>query len=135
MANLSKYVGPPQGTPYALSTLSAKIDIPDLVKDLDVANKQIATSVSGKLKLIQAQMDHLQREAVRIVERAKQDMELHSIPCSVQKRVGVPYFLYEKETGYRFFSILSPEDWGSMIPGKFQSCWKLEPDMSWSEIF
>lgn len=134
MGSISKYVGPPQGTPYPLATLSPKVEAVDLLRELSESNRQIANAVSIKLKLIQSQIDHLQMEAIKIVESAKKDMELHKVACHVQKRVGVTYFLYERADGSQFFSILSPEDWGNMIPGKFNSAWSLNPDMSWVEV-
>jgi hypothetical protein len=134
MGTITKHIGPVHATPYAISRLSPKIDLAELASDLNIAHKQVANSVSIKLKLIQDQIEHLQREAIRIVEDAKLNMELHNIPCSVMKRVGVSYFLYERSDGSQFLSILSPEDWGNMLTAKFKSCWKLEGDMSWSEV-
>ncbi len=134
MGSISKYVGPQQGTPYALSTLSPKIELANLDAETTSLNKQVAFALSGKLKLIQSQIEHLQKQAETLVNEARITIELNMVPCSIQKRVGALYFLYERADGSQFFSILSPEDWGSMIPGKFKSCWKLEPDMNWKEI-
>ncbi len=132
---LSKHVGPAQATPYPTDRLSPVISVSSLIKELEVANKQISIAVTSKLKFIQSQIEYLQKEAIRIVESAKEDLNLHKIPCSFEKRVGITYYLYERNDESRFFSILSPEDWGYMIPGTFKAAFKLEADMTWTEIF
>jgi len=115
--------------------LSPAISVAEILQDLESVDKQISIAVTSKLKIIQSQIEHLQREALRIIEDARVNVDLHSIQCSFQKRIGIVYFLYEKEDSTQFFSILSPEDWGNMLPGKFKAAFKLESDMTWSEVF
>jgi hypothetical protein len=132
MKSISKYIGPTQATPYATSRLSPIISLQDSLSQLDSTNQQIVTITSTKLKLIQDQIDYLQQQAIQIIESANQNMLLHNIPCGVTKRPGNTYFLYEKKDSNQFFSILSPEEWGNMIPGKFVSAYRLEHDMTWT---
>ncbi len=132
MKSISKYIGPAQATPYATSRLSPKISLQDSLAQFDSTNQQIVTVASTKLKMIQDQIDYLQQQAIQIIDSANQNMLLHNIPCGVKKRPGNTYFLYERDDNNQFFSILSPEEWGSMVPGKFISAYRLEHDMTWT---
>ncbi|KXJ12942.1 uncharacterized protein C1orf50 homolog [Exaiptasia diaphana] len=43
------------------------------------------------------------------------------------------YFLYRRENQTTYFSMLSPQDWGSTCPHEFLGAYKLEADMSWTK--
>lgn len=44
-----------------------------------------------------------------MLEDAKKDAELHHAACNVVKKPGNMYYLYMRESGQRYFSILSPK--------------------------
>ena len=51
----------------------------------------------------------------------------------MQKVPGKIYHLYQKpESGQKFFSLISPEEWGSSCPNKFLGSYRLEHDRSWT---
>jgi hypothetical protein len=39
------------------------------------------------------------------------------------------YHLYKRPNGERYFSLLSPEDWGGQPPHAFEGTFRLEADM------
>ncbi|XP_017687446.1 PREDICTED: uncharacterized protein C1orf50 homolog [Lepidothrix coronata] len=44
---------------------------------------------------------------------------------------GNIYYMYRRESGQRYFSILSPKEWGT-TPHEFLGAYKLQHDMSWT---
>uniref|UniRef100_A0A183GT64 PsbP domain-containing protein n=1 Tax=Heligmosomoides polygyrus TaxID=6339 RepID=A0A183GT64_HELPZ len=71
--------------------------------------------------------------AIRVLEDAQRDEELHSVACNMQKQPGRVYHLYERSDGYRYFSLLSPDEWGKEEKRKeYVASYRLEPDRSWT---
>uniref|UniRef100_A0A915ELC5 Uncharacterized protein n=1 Tax=Ditylenchus dipsaci TaxID=166011 RepID=A0A915ELC5_9BILA len=72
-------------------------------------------------------------QALQVLEKAKRDEDLHNIPCNLQKIPGKIYYLYKKvESGDRYFSMISPEEWGDMGKDKCLGEYRLEADRSWT---
>lgn len=134
MKSITKHIGAQQATPYPISRLSPSITVSDIIRSLEDNNKTLASVVNGKLQVIVKQIEQLQSEAFEILKSAQRDVELHNIPCSFVKRSGNVYHVYQREDGTKFFSILSPNDWGNMIPGKLEGSYHLESDMSWRDV-
>ncbi|XP_075995964.1 uncharacterized protein C1orf50 homolog [Genypterus blacodes] len=44
------------------------------------------------------------------------------------------YFLYQRPSGQKYFSIISPQEWGPSCPHQFVGAHKLQHDMSWSPL-
>lgn len=78
-------------------------------------------------------MRFLQKQAQKILENAARDADLHHAACNVVKKVGQVYYLYRRTSGQRYFSILSPEEWGSSCPHEFLGAYLLQPDMTFTE--
>lgn len=45
----------------------------------------------------------------QVLEEAKKDADLHHAACNVVKKPGNMYYLYLRESGQRYFSIVSPQ--------------------------
>ena len=45
----------------------------------------------------------------QVLEDAKRDADLHHAACNIVKKPGTMYYLYERESGQKYLSILSPE--------------------------
>ena len=58
----------------------------------------------------------------------------NSASCNFQRRPGKIYHLYEKQDGVPFFSMLSPKEWGGNHPNTYLDSYRLEYDMSWTEL-
>jgi len=65
---------------------------------------------------------------------AKRDADLHHAACNMVKKPGTTYYMYERESGQKYLSILSPQEWGESCPHNFCGAFKLEFDMSWTPI-
>lgn len=68
-------------------------------------------NVGSKLSVIAEQVRFLQEQAKRILNEAKDNYSLHHIPCNFVKKPGCIYHLYERDSGQKYFSILSSEVW------------------------
>ncbi|GCC17102.1 hypothetical protein chiPu_0017450 [Chiloscyllium punctatum] len=74
----------------------------------------------------------LAQQIQKVLEEAKRDADLHHVACNIVKKPGTVYFMYRRDSGQRYFSILSPKDWGPSPPHEFLGAYKLQPDMSWT---
>lgn len=52
------------------------------------------------------------QQAEEVLLEAERDSDLHNVPCNFQKIPGSVYHLYRRPDGSRFFSIISPIEWG-----------------------
>ena len=119
--------------PYGTRTLDPAITLVDRAREIETASQSIQTHVSGKLDLIAGQIRQLQAEAKKIMEQAQTDIELHKIKCNFEKKIGMTLHLYEKPGGIKYFSFLSPEEWGTP-PHKFLGTYKLNADQSFELV-
>lgn len=120
--------------PYAANRLGAHIELVDMAREIALADSMVNTRVSAKLKVIADQIRHLQQEAREILEETRRDQQLHHAECNFKRIPGKSYHLYEKQGGRQYFSMLSPEDWGSTPPHQFLGTFRLENDMSWTAV-
>ncbi|MCA9710898.1 MAG: DUF2452 domain-containing protein [Myxococcales bacterium] len=127
-----RHPGPAHSSPYPVSRLAPAHDLVDTARQIAEADQVIGTVVHGKLSVIAEQIRALQAQARRIMDEAHQAASLHRAQCSFQKRVGHIYHLYARPDGTRYFSMLSPRDWGGGHPHGFVGSFRLEPDMSWA---
>ncbi|NIS45583.1 MAG: DUF2452 domain-containing protein, partial [Aliifodinibius sp.] len=44
------------------------------------------------------------------------------------------YHVYEKTNGKRYFSMLSPAEWGGTAPHRYIGSYQMEADMSWKTV-
>ncbi len=119
-------------SPYPVSRLAPAIDLVDLAKEIARADTLVNTRVSAKLKVIADQIKALQAEARTVLEEARQDQALHRAECNFKRLPGKVYHLYQKQNGALYFSMLSPQEWGSRPPHAFVGSYRLENDMSWT---
>lgn len=129
--SLSKWDGPIQATPYPIQRISPLIE--KNLAQVEQPVKLIATSLESKLSIIEQQIQHLQQVADKLILDARKNVELHLVPCSVSKRPGNTYHLFERLDGSKFFSIISPEEWGDGFKLNYIGSYHLDSDMSWKE--
>lgn len=127
-----KHLGEARTSPYPVSRLAPVHELVDMAKQIAEADRVIGTVVNSKLAVIAEQIRSLQSQAREILEQASEAAELHRADCRFAKRVGETYHLYRRENGSLYFSMLSPDDWGSSAPHTHEGSYRLEPDMSWS---
>ena len=123
--------GDGRSSPYGLSTLSPASELVDVAREIGEADAMIAQTTSSKLNLIAKQIRALQSQAREILDGAKRDLDLHRAKCNFARRIGQSYHLYEKRDGTLYWSMLSPEEWGTPRH-THRGAYRLEPDQSWT---
>jgi len=126
--------GVDRSAPYPVSRLAPSFDLVDLAKEIAHADDQISLQVNGKLGVIAEQIKELQNQAREILEHAQHDQSLHRAKCHFSRKPGNFYHLFEKPDKTLYFSMLSPEEWGKRCNDKFVGTYRLELDMSWTNI-
>ncbi|CAJ0606510.1 unnamed protein product [Cylicocyclus nassatus] len=110
-------------------------DLVALAQQLSAASGLVKTRACDRLRGIAEQMEQLQKAAVKILEEAKRDEELHSVPCNVQKHPGRVYHLYRRSDGSKYFSLLSPEEWSRDDKTKeYVASYRMEMDRSFTPM-
>lgn len=107
-------------------------DIISLATQIHNADEAIKNNASTKLTLILEQIQFLQSQAKKILEESEEQTGLHHIACNFKKISGQIYHLYEKESGQKYFSMLSPQEWGNSSTQLFLGSYRLEADLSWT---
>jgi len=59
--------------------------------------------------LPQAKTYFVDFQARKVLEETKRDAELHHAACNFKKRPGQMYYLYKRQNGTTYFSMLSPK--------------------------
>lgn len=131
-ANLSNTEG--RSLPYPMARGAPPIDLVDVARQIADADQFIDARVGSNLELIARQIKQLQEEARTLLAAAERDQALHRVSCNVVKHPGRSYHLYRKSNGERYFSLLSPREWGNSTPHQHLGSYRLEADRSWSEI-
>lgn len=129
-----RHEGPARTSPYPVSRLAPAHDLVDTARQIAEADQLIGTVTHAKLELIAKQIRSLQEEARRVLDRAREDAELHRAVCNFRKTAGHVYHLYRRADGRLYFSMLSPDDWNGRSPHAFEGSYRLEADMSWTPL-
>ncbi|XP_069171492.1 uncharacterized protein C1orf50 homolog isoform X4 [Procambarus clarkii] len=74
----------------------------------------------------------LQEQARKVLQEAKENADLHHIPCNFVKKPGNIYHIYRRQSGQKYFSIINPKEWGSTCPHEYLGSYRLEHDHSWT---
>jgi hypothetical protein len=125
--------GPQAAATYPMSRLAPAFQLVDVAKQIEEADHLLGAVTSGKLHTILEQVRALQRQAEAVLAETQKSAELHRVACQAKKRPGATYHLYEKPDGSRYFSLLSPEEWGTP-PHSFVGSYRLELDQSFTPV-
>jgi len=113
-------------------------DLIELARHVETADSHTKAIVGGKLELISEQIKALQGQAQQVLVDAKQDMELSHAKCNFMRRPGQIYHLYKRKDfdgiDETFFSMLSPLEWLNNPPDEYLNSYRLEYDMSWTQV-
>ncbi|XP_007526187.1 uncharacterized protein C1orf50 homolog [Erinaceus europaeus] len=118
-------------SPYHTHRAGDPLDLVALAEQVQKADEFIRANATNKLTVIAEQIQHLQEQARKVLEDAHRDADLHHVACNIVKKPGNIYYLYKRESGQQYFSIISPEEWGPSCPHDFLGAYKLQHDMSW----
>lgn len=119
-------------SPYHTHRVGDPLDLVALAEQVQKADEFIRANATNKLTVIAEQIQHLQEQARKVLEDARRDADLHHVACNMVKKPGNIYYLYQREGGQKYFSIVSPEEWGTGCPHDFLGAYKLQHDMSWT---
>lgn len=119
-------------SPYHTHRVGDPLDLVALAEQVQKADEFIRANATNKLTVIAEQIQHLQEQARKVLEDARRDADLHHVACNMVKKPGSVYYLYQRESGQQYFSIISPEEWGAGCPHDFLGAYKLQHDMSWT---
>uniref|UniRef100_A0A336M691 CSON010839 protein n=1 Tax=Culicoides sonorensis TaxID=179676 RepID=A0A336M691_CULSO len=110
-------------------------DLVELAQQIQNADLHVRNTASAKLTVIAEQIHFLQQQATRILEEAAMSKELHhGAACNFKKVPGKIYHLYERKSGQRYFSMLSPDEWGDGLQDVYLDSYRLEFDQSWTPV-
>lgn len=116
-----------------MSRLAPKFSPVLASEEISTAHLMLGAVNRARLEIIAEQIRHLQEEAARILDKAREDAMLHGVEIRFQRRVGATYHLYRKANGVLYMSMVSPEEWGTS-PDEPMGSYRLEPDQSWTRV-
>ncbi|XP_036034339.1 uncharacterized protein C1orf50 homolog [Onychomys torridus] len=119
-------------SPYHTNRVGDPLDLVALAEQVQKADEFIRANATNKLTVIAEQIQHLQEQARKVLEDARRDADLHHVACNMVKKPGNIYYLYQRESGQQYLSIISPEEWGAGCPHDFLGAYKLQHDLSWT---
>lgn len=107
-------------------------DLERLIETLKQSETHVKATAYNKLSVIGEQIKFLQKQAHEILKNASQDSELHKIPCNFVKVPGQLYHLYERPSGDKFWSMISPEEFGASNKNEHLGSFRMEVDRSFT---
>jgi len=108
-----------------------QFDLVELAQQIQTADKFTRATAGSKLQVIAEQVRFLQQQAKSILEEASLNNQLHHIACNFKKVPGKIYYVYKRDNGKHYMSLISPEEWGENGP-EFVAAYKLEYDMTFT---
>ncbi|KAG7262946.1 hypothetical protein CRUP_018089 [Coryphaenoides rupestris] len=121
-------------SPYQTNRAGDPMDLVSLAAQVQKGDDFIKANACNRLTVIADQIRYLQEQARKVLEDAKKDADLHHAACNIVKKPGNFYYLYQRPSGQKYFSIISPQEWGSSCPHPFIAGYKLQHDMSWTPL-
>lgn len=119
---------------YQTTRVGDPTDLVALATQVQKGDEFIRANACNRLTVIADQIKYLQEQARKVLDDAKKDADLHHAACNMVKKPGNMYYLYLRPSGQRYFSIISPQEWGPSCPHQFIGAYKLQYDMSWTPI-
>ena len=127
------YRGADHASPYPVSRLGAPVSLVDTAKAIESASATVAMRTNAQLEVILEQMRALQQRARAIMEQASRDIDLIHVECRFRRVPGRVYHLYERPDGHRYFSMISPDEYGRPTAA-FIGSFRFEHDQSWTRL-
>jgi hypothetical protein len=129
----ANYRGADHASPYPVSRLGAPVSLVDTAKAIESASATVAMRTNAQLEVILEQMRALQQRARAIMEQASRDIDLIHAECRFRRVPGQVYHLYERADGQRYFSMISPDEYGRPT-ADFIGSFRFEHDQSWTRL-
>jgi len=110
---------------YPVSLSSPKIEVPDI-------SLFRSGAVTKANKKFQKRAEEIREQIKSLMDEFMDNEMIWSVGISFEPTVGTEIYLYEKQNGERFSSLISPEEWNGKF--KFIGNFKLDSDFSWRRI-
>ncbi|XP_030584431.1 uncharacterized protein C1orf50 homolog isoform X1 [Archocentrus centrarchus] len=94
---------------YQTNRVGDPMDLVALAEQVQKGDEFVKANACNKLTVIADQIRYLQEQARKTLEEAKRDAELHHAACNIVKKPGNMYYLYQRPSGQKYFSIISPK--------------------------
>ncbi len=121
--------------PYSASVSGAVIKANEEGVIRHKALSAMEEQTNMQLQQIRKQIELLALQAQEIQMRKELSMIIYNAKLSFSPVIGSQYYLYEKQDGNHFVSMVSPKEWGGSGPFKsFIAAVKLLADHTWVEI-
>lgn len=121
--------------PYAHQSGSAIIRPEDKGKITGRAVAAMHSQTDMQMAQIYQQMQLLADQAKQIQKRVEVSERIYQSSIAFEPLINHHYFLYEKEDGTDFLSMVAPEEWGRKVPFKnFVAEIRLLADHTWEII-
>ncbi|MBN1879386.1 DUF2452 domain-containing protein [bacterium] len=112
------------------------LDVERLPDSLDVV-REVRNQAVKKLEMLDQMHRELIGKARSIIEKAKEDLRLHSVRMHAAKIRNRIYYLYSRDKGneQEFFSILDPDEYHAADPNsRYIGAYRLNEDSSWTRL-
>lgn len=103
------------------------------MESLQNSETHVKNTALNKLDVISNQIKFLQKQAHDILSSASRDSDLHRVPCNFVKVPGQIYHLYERQSGEKFWSMISPEEFGASNLNEHLGSYRMEVDRSYTK--
>jgi hypothetical protein len=113
--------------PYPMHLGSAEIK----PVDLSIFNNRAANIVKDAFNKEKKELEEL---ILKFNHKYINTMQIYDAEYSFEPVVGNTYYLYERENGTKFLSMIKPKEWGENKNLTFLGAFELQSDYSWKEI-
>jgi hypothetical protein len=88
----------------------------------------------GKLKQLAKQMEQLKKEAMVLIEECIVQEKLHKVEFKCKKVSGTTYYLYRRETGEEYFSLIGENEWHKEFNDEFLGSYYYDFDKTFERV-
>lgn len=117
--------------PYAHNRGSAVIQPIDEGRTKGLAMEAMYGQTDMHLDQIKQQIELLAQQARRIQDRVIISEKIYQASVRFEPRIGHTYYLYRRESGEEFLSLVAPAEWGRSMQFTWQATCRLLADHTW----
>ena len=129
--DIKKVAENPGLLPYAHTAGGAIIKPMDKGRTRGIAMKAMYQQTDRQMNQLRRQMETLMAQAKALEERVVLSEKIYQAETGFKPVVGYDYFLYQKENGKYWISMVSPDEWGAKAPYVYVAEIRLLADHTW----
>ncbi len=124
----------PSRLPYAHTVGSVVIKPEDVGKIKGRALAAMREQTEMQMAQLYEQMQLLAEQAKKIQQRVEVSERIYSAKIGFEPIIGKTYYLYRRENGEDFLSLVAPNEWGKSRNLEYVATVKLLADHTWDVI-